>query len=116
MRRVEVVVLLAIAACGGEPVSPEEQARQQCQAAYDKLCDRACACTAGDGCDLTDDVGLVFTNDNRDECVRLGDVFCPDAETRPQDVDACLSDIDSAACQTQDDGEQALVRPPSCRE
>ena len=114
-RALVATCFLMMFACGDEPVSPEQQAQERCEVVYAKLCDRACACTAGDDCDITDGDGTVISSDNRDECDFLTQLFCPNENGRPTDIELCSTELDAAECQTQDDGDQALVQPVSCR-
>lgn len=100
--------LLLATACGGD------SGGGACADFGNTLCDKACACTDGDGC-IIEQGGVTISFDQESDCrgfyVTLG---CsePDPDV---DYDTCTAALDGATCVTvqggEHDGEMALEQP-----
>lgn len=88
-----------------------------CHAAFQKLCDRACECTDGPACALTDATGsgtLTFDSPSDCEGLYLG-LGCGGSGSTTIDFAACSAALDSAMCIDTSSG-RGLVNPEACNE
>ncbi len=106
-----ILVCAALAGCGGEGID-----FTACRAAMTAVCDRACACTPGDACNMGNDIGGTFPFDSRQECLDwyVG-AGCRDTDGDfPPDsfFEGCQAALPGATCRT--DPEPALIVPAAC--
>lgn len=105
------LIALLVLGCGGG-----DGGGNPCQQVGAALCSKACACTDGPGCNLSQDgVSLTFANES--DCrVFLVTLSCSD-QSMPayNDAAACLPLVEAAAC-TGTGTDASLVYPadPAC--
>ncbi len=101
------VAVSASAGCGGDA---------SCDSAGAAMCERACACTDGPGCQIQDGT-LVLSFDSKADCRGFySTLVCPESDQLdPQpDWGACESAAAEAACVTVEDGSSAARSPSEC--
>lgn len=108
--------VVAAAACG------DDDGGDACAAAGRALCDRACACTEGDACAITDETGgVTLSFDTPDECVGLFvGLGCSGGGDATTDFEACEAAVGAssmcieAGTDEMGNPRQAYVSPPAC--
>jgi hypothetical protein len=112
MKRAALIVLLTLS-CGGSgtsgPTSP-------CQEVGAAMCNQACACTDGPGCNISQG-GLSLTFDTEADCRGILVTFACSDPNMPayNDASACLPLVQASTC-TGTGTDAALLYPsdPAC--
>jgi hypothetical protein len=99
---------LAVAGCG----------ESKCSEAGHKICEKACACRAGDGCAITTGPPnfVTFSFDSESDCVGLFVTLgCTGGGDDSVDYAACSEALDDHQCvESGGAGEMGLLSPPEC--
>lgn len=94
-----LLLLLAVASCGGDASPPEK-----CNALVSRLCQRAIACI-NDGTTQSECVAGVQTL-----------ISCADADSVSSGYDACMSELQSSPCSVLVTADGELNPPASCED